>query len=806
MLPSRQGLADHIRRHRFDGSGALAKALAEFEACRGETGARSKCVVVHGTYPHADDGDEHGDGEQTGHGSGKTDLLELVQEELASRDDCHVFSFFGNRGRVDEHFYHDVFLSELIEKNPALVNSTRILFSQASDVVYALWNRACLFLSCASALLLSVVAAIFTVNCTKFVLEFIRDPKNKDLMDQSVKWLERHPSAPVWASVVLFLLWVMLAWSKVQADDKWKNFWFVRSRDELLKPVQQRLRNNQEAILKHFSSRGKTMAVLVDDVDSLDGDSYQNLIRLYEAAAESQRYSLFLLLAYNPRNAKLHQPERLLIARELEQQEAAERGYAMIPLEAPGVPQVIALLWSYYQDERIENLVNDLCRTYSEASANPNTVLSFFASQEAAAGNGGVFGMREEELYSRFEQHLNRDRRIAADILDAVQKLESHEGCFELLKYLLAFRSNRVPERHLKSVVKTLTLREIDDCAKALSSGTIQLLQTVLREGTIAYEFRRPYLRGLLSLDWQAWRADAQQYSTFVFEGLHGIPNLKDSEALAFGAAPSLLAIDVLWREGEYYFNYYGSSDAGYALKFYSLQRGGALGKWVALCEQAEDSALWDLFHWKSDARNNPYREISRKQYPAYSFAPDLVLTAGRLYWMDGDCESARIVWDELWPSVRNRLTAPPDAGIGRAAARGGRGDPAGTGEDAVLARRAGRLATSAGSLRRSGIAGGVAASDRPQGQAAAGVDEVLPERRCWGRHSQLSVPQPRHRPVRDPGNLRRHFGVAPRSSPLPARMGGVAMAGPGQGKQVPGIGDRARTYRTANAGSRIPG
>ena len=663
MLPSRGGLADHIRLHRFDGSDALTKARAEFEACRGKTGARCRCVVIHGPYPSADDGDENI--EQTGHGSGKTDLLELLQEELGNRDDCHVFSFLENRERIDEHFYHDVFLSELIEKNPALVSGARILFSQASDIAYASWNRACLFVSCASALLFSVLVAIFTVNCAKFVLEFVRDPKNKDLTDHGVRWLEDHQSVLIWASVGLFLVWVMQAWNKAQTDDKWTKFWIVRSRDELLKPVQERLRNNQEAILKHFGSRSKTMAVLVDDVDSLDGDSFQNLIKLYEAAAESKRYSLFLLLAYNPRNVKLHQPERMLIARELEQQAAAERGYAMIPLQAPGVAQVIALLWSYYQDERIEGLVHDLRRTYSEASANPNTVLSFFASQEAGAGDGSVFGMFAEELHARFEQHLNRDRRIASDILDAVQKLESHQECFELLKYLLAFRSNRIPERLLKSIVKTLTPREIDDCAKALSSESIQLLQTVLREGTISYEFRRPYLRGLLSLDWQAWRADAQQYSTFVFEGLHSVPNLKDSPVLAFGAAPSPLSIDVLWREGEYYFNYYGSSDAGYALKFYSLQRGGALGKWVAQCDQAEDSALWDLVYWKSEARHNPYREISRKQYPAHSFAPDLVLTAGRLYWMDGDCESARTIWDELWPSVRNRLAAPPKPELG---------------------------------------------------------------------------------------------------------------------------------------------
>src|SRR5207248_10795498 len=105
-------------------------------------------------------------------------------------------------------------------------------------------------------------AAILTVNSIKFLLEFVRDPKNKDLTAQIVKWLDRHPDVIGLTSILLFLIWVMHAWSKTRFSDQWEKAWRLRSRDELLKPVQEKLRNNQEVILSHFTAWRKSITVL----------------------------------------------------------------------------------------------------------------------------------------------------------------------------------------------------------------------------------------------------------------------------------------------------------------------------------------------------------------------------------------------------------------------------------------------------------------------------------------------------------------------------------------------------------------
>ena len=95
-------------------------------------------------------------------------------------------------------------------------------------------------------------------------------------------------------------------------------------------------------------------------IDSFDEDR--------ESPLEKMVRWFFLLLAYNPRNPGLHLPEHVLIRRELEQEAALRSGYVLMPLKVLNGSQVVALLWSYYQDERVESLVEDLRRAYSEAA------------------------------------------------------------------------------------------------------------------------------------------------------------------------------------------------------------------------------------------------------------------------------------------------------------------------------------------------------------------------------------------------------------------------------------------------------
>src|SRR5438552_16636995 len=119
-----------------------------------------------------------------------------------------------------------------------------------------------------------------------------------------------------------------------------------------------------------------------------------------------------VLSSYNPRNPKLYLPEHSHVRRELEEQIARESGWRLLPLEPPGPAQAVALLWGYYQNRRVEEIVGSLLRNYPETTTNPNMMLGFFCALQAFVGDGDVFALKEELLHAKFEQYLNRDHRI----------------------------------------------------------------------------------------------------------------------------------------------------------------------------------------------------------------------------------------------------------------------------------------------------------------------------------------------------------------------------------------------------------
>jgi len=665
---------EYVRANRFRSIDALSRIEREFAICRSKTPNPSKLVLVHAPYP--EDG-EMGEAEfivpeearevSSGQGCGKSDLLTLIQEWLSKRDDCRVIAFLDNRDKVADgiDFYKDVFLEELANLDRTLVSPIGHRLAGAAEAVFSLLQRVSLLVYVAIPVFAAVIGYILTLLGFK-AIEFFVDPKNLPILVQVTAWFERNQGLLFTVAVLGFLLWIFYAWGALQRDERlllrWRELGQWRSEAERASELKEKLANDPEQILRRFASHGQTLVLLVDDVDVMDGFNFQALLGLYEEAVQSQKWSLLLILTYNPRNPTLYRPDKSAIRLGLDPVMVNEQHWTSIQLEPPKSEHLRTWLWGYYRHPRAAELLGVLERTYLEARA-ISLVLSFFIVFDRQLGDRTLIAeVNDDRLKQEFERYLNRDRRIAQDIINTIAQSELAEGCLEMLKYILAFKRPQVRVEHVKAIMARTSYNDFDAYEKILLSDQVNLLRKTYIDGYPTYVFRQPYLRSMLDTSWKQWRDNAHTYYTEVFLGLHRLPRVKDNPDLALEAAPSKLAVDVLYREGEYFYKYYGSSDAGYALRFYGLERGGALGKWLKLCEDtiANQENLWELIRWKSEARINPLRHWSGEVYSVWSFAPDLVLTAGRLYWMSGRWKTAAHIWTYYWPWVRDQLPPAP--------------------------------------------------------------------------------------------------------------------------------------------------
>ena len=660
---------EYVRRNRFKSTETLSRIEKEFTACRSQKPYLSRIVVIHAPYPS--DGEISGDLEaqelSAGQGCGKSDLLVLVQEQLSGREDCRVITFLNNRDRIGEgiSFYKDVFLEELATLDKTLIAPFKYRFSRMARVALSLLLKISIFFSIGLPGLIGVgVYNLFLIVWK--VIELILDPKNIPILERLAIFFEQNQAVLFGIGLAGLLVWILYALGTLQRNEELKQQWKAigqrYSEAEALSQVKEQLANNPKEILRRFAKYNCPLVLLVDDVDVLDGFSFQALLGLYEEAMRSQKWPLWLVLTYNPRNPTLYVTERSAIRQWLDLMTIREKGWASIQLEPPTHEHVRTWLWGYYRHPRAAELAGVLEQAYPEAHSNPSLLLSFFvAFDRQLKGASSIASVSDEHVKQEFERYLNRDRRLAQDIIDAIQRSELAEGCLEMLKCILAFKRLQIRVEYVRALMSHTSDKDFESYERVLLSDQVNLLRKTYIDNYPTYVFRYPYLRSVLDTGWKQWRESAPSYYTKAFLELH--KRGKDVPELALEAAPSRLAIDVLYREGEYYYNYYGNSDAGYALRFYGVERGGALSKWLKLCEDAivNQENLWDFIYWKSDARNNPYRYLgTTRQYPAWTFAPDLVLMAGRLYWMNGQWKTVLDIWTRDWPQIRDHLPPAP--------------------------------------------------------------------------------------------------------------------------------------------------
>ncbi len=135
---------------------------------------------------------------------------------------------------------------------------------------------------------------------------------------------------------------------------------------------------------------------------------------------------------------------------------------------------------------------------------------------------------------------------------------------------------------------------------------------------------------------------------------------------------PSKAAVEILYSQGLFYYQYYGHSDAGYALRFLGLGKGRAAYQWLSLCRGSLEAGenLWGLLFWKPETFLNPYRGYKTSRVPwappigkrigdkggGWFFAPDLLLNAATAYWLRGYTQQALGLLTVQWQWIKDHL------------------------------------------------------------------------------------------------------------------------------------------------------
>lgn len=663
---------EYVLQHRFTHNNDLAhvKSLME-DARRAQRG--SVTVVLHPPFPQSRNSEErvlaefqdiHSKANATGYGCGKTDFLITLERFAKTQGNYNVISCLENQERLSEgiSFYSELLVAELVKGRLNRTLRLKMVVSSVSQQIRTRANQLALLINTAAIPFAALIAYVMTwLGFDAF--EYIANPQNQDVLTSLALWVSENQIALLSGAVVGLLIWVFYAWGALQKDQQAFSRWCELNEDLRNGYSEQEFRNelirDPAAILDRLATRSRPLLLLIDDLDVIDSQSIGQLQRLVRVAKESDKYSLFTVVGYNPWNPTLYCSDRRMIRRDLEIEHMREIGWHSVELAIPTLTDLRTWLWGYYQDRSAVDSLHILEREYAEARENPSLTLAFFMRYDAekasdTSGIGSNNSFATEALFQQFDRFLRRDRREVRAVLQSIEQHDGGQGAIEMLKYVLAFKKLEVRADYVKALLGNLTeFKDFGSYEKVLLSDETNLLRKETRGGSYdVYVFRQPYMRAVLNTSWRQWRENATPYFNAVFVEIPRMfRSAREDPELALMAAPSLRAIDVLCREGDRLYRYAGESDAGTALRYLGLTRGGALGKWLQLFHEALENRddLWQLVRWKSETRLNEKEGWSRESRDPFFFAPALFVSAANLYWMTGEWQTACEILRQRW-------------------------------------------------------------------------------------------------------------------------------------------------------------
>lgn len=635
------------------------------EALEDSFAGNPRLVVVRGPYPEELQGAET----PWGKGVGVTTLLEATVDQARSSEDCEIWSFLGNHDLTNtDNFFRDRLIGgKILDEKQIWKGSS--YFKVASTA-----RRVRMFMhSSLTSIPGAVLAGAFFVwLITVAGLEWIApiiDPRNGTRLDRLVEAFGQHPIL-LWAGgPVLLALWITFYLAQLDRDkaerEAWAELRTGRLREAYEDDQKQRLTGDPKKILPYVPSR-KGFLLAVDDVDCMDNDSVSKMIQLFESMEESPKgYRACVVLGFNPQNPDLRrlaeksQIPELLSKDSIDERDSWESVVAT-PLE---LERLVQILSRHFRSPRPRKLVQLIEAAYPGATRDTGRLLGFFEKVDHALSGspGSLEALEDAELLDRFGRHVRQDAEEVNRIIGVISKKDGGTEALEFLKFMLAFQRHPTRVEHMERAMKKRNHEHLARCEAVLGDDPELLLVERVKNGDWYYRFTQPYYKRLLSSHWASWKRQEEAYCTDAFEILIDDNRWEEPEQ-ALKSGPSKDAVEMLYNKGLYYYQYGGQSDAGYTLRYWGLDKGGALAKWRSLFfdSDASDEALWNLIYWDTTTFLNPYKGLSSKLAPKTFGAPELFLNAATAYWMIGRSEDANNVLAD-WTRVKARLTLSLD-------------------------------------------------------------------------------------------------------------------------------------------------
>jgi hypothetical protein len=672
----RRSLKDFALHARF-GLGSLAAVakddrVAAFEqALEASLSGDPRLVIVHSPYPEARQREALRKAEDlpyslSGKGVGKTAMLRACVEVARAVDQCEVFDFLNNRKRLtgSERFFEDILVARLLQHRRSW-SSVPALFH-----LWSLYHRLGMLVRVATRMVGAFIAWLLSILGLE-ILEYFYDPSVRSGVNKLIDVLIDYGGL-LWI-VVGFVL-IVVCWLRFQgeldANSKEKAIYralaptYLRERYEQTR--RERLLSRPENLLSFLPS-GKCQVWVIDDVDCFDSRSVDSILDLHQAARDSNgKCRVCIVLGYNPRNPTLWFPERERTRQSLSEDSIA-RNASWVPLciTPLHLDELVQILCDYYDSSVPERLIGIIAKQFPESVATTGQLLGFFDMLERvlAKDHRVLQEVQEAELLDQFDRYIHREQREVQELIDATKARDCGEGALQFLKFMLGFRKRPVRVEFIEELLAQEGYSDIKSLEQVMRTPPTGLVRKTKNQYW-RYEFRDDYTKSNLLLGWPEWRNESTYYHTRVFDLLCD-HRIWDAEQ-ALCSQPSRAAVEILYSEGLYYYQYYGHSDAGYALRFLGSEAGGAVDKWVSLCDMRirEGGSLWDLVYWRTKTSLNPYRHYkTSKSAPGWFFAPELLSTAATAYWVIGYAERALWLLESLWPRIDSRLTSEyPDA------------------------------------------------------------------------------------------------------------------------------------------------
>jgi len=665
-VQQRFGIGSVRSRYRDDRIAFLERTL------KASVSGRPYLIIVHNPYPEPAQRETIRRGEEipyalSGRGVGKTALLEAFVDVAKTVDGCEVLAFLDNREKLTDgdNFFEDFFVAEVLKQRLSW-KDTSFFYNLAST-----FRRLGLVVRTSALMLGAFLTWLLSVLGLE-IIKYFYDPKVQSGVNKLIQTLSQHRGWVWIAGPMLLIGWWLYFSGERDANQELNAAYLALGPISLMeshrKSQRERLLASPENLLSYLGRR-KCCVLVVDDVDYLDSRSFDSILDLFQAVQDSNRkYRACIVLSFNPRNPLLWFPERARI-RELLSEEAIRGPESWLPIciTPLDLEQLIEILCNYFRDSTPEKLIEVIGREDPEALQRTGQLLGFFVWLETVLTKEqrSLEEVQEEELLNEFQRYIYRDEREVEQIIHAIRAQDNTGGALEFLKFMLAFQKYPVRVEFLERLLAEEGYNDPGLYERMLQSAPVRLVCKG-KNGYWHYEFREAYLKYRFLTGWGEWKDQSAYYFTRVFDLLCSYKIWEAEQALK--SEPSKAAIEILYSQALYFYQYFGHSDAGYALRFLGLEKGGAAGKWLSLCEARvhEGKDLWDQVYWRPSTFLNPYRHYRTSRSPwrlpvgrdGWFFAPDLLINTATAYWLIGHTQTALDLLTNKWQWVKSHLSS----------------------------------------------------------------------------------------------------------------------------------------------------